>query len=74
MAYVPDGDSYWKWYAGYTRSPSWHLETVIGAEANALRQLIKHGMGDLHHLETTRNDSMGVNLLFGQRQKRYSTS
>ncbi len=42
MAYVPDGDSYWKWYAGYTSSPSWHFETVVGAEANALRQLIKH--------------------------------
>jgi hypothetical protein len=41
MAYVPEAESYWTWYAGWARRGPWHLEKTIGVRPQDLLQLME---------------------------------
>jgi hypothetical protein len=41
MAYVPEGDSYWSWYAAWANRDVWHLVKAIGIKPQDLLDLIE---------------------------------
>jgi hypothetical protein len=40
MAYVPEAQSYWSWYADWACHPSWHIAKAIGIKPGDLQNLI----------------------------------
>jgi len=43
MAYVPEGETYWSWYAGWAKGELWHVVKAVGIRPQDLSALRDQG-------------------------------